>query len=73
MRGVKRKGVAKVGGRSSLLYVCSSFLALAKGKKRKSIGIRYEYSMSERTFVRFRVSENDLSISPKAYVCWRGL
>lgn len=38
---------------------------LQKGKKNKSIGIRYEYRMSVRTFVHSRVSEHDLSISRK--------
>ena len=40
-------------------------LTKKKGKKSKSIGIRYVYSMSIRTFVRSRVGEHDLSISRK--------
>ncbi len=45
---------------------------LQKGKKSKSIGIRYEYHMSVRTFVRSRVSEYDLSILRKHTLAGEG-
>jgi hypothetical protein len=56
--------VEKVGGRSSI-HTHGNSSTFAKGKKSKSIGIRYEYCMSGRTFTRSRVGEHDLSISRK--------
>ena len=54
------------------MHIHGNSLTLAKGKKSKSIGIRYEYSMSVRTFAHSRVSEYDLSISRKHMLVGEG-